>query len=63
MKFILRPNWYRILRIGDGAYLSLVTANEDESFLTILEQTTFKDILAKGDIAYNEQFLPFPQCF
>ena len=26
-------------------------------------QTTFENILAKGEIAHNEQFLLWPQCF
>ena len=27
------------------------------------QQTTFENILGKGEIARNEQFLLFPQCF
>ena len=28
-----------------------------------LEQTAFENIVGKGEIARNEQFLLFPQCF
>ena len=31
--------------------------------LTHQEQTTFENILGNGEIARNEQFLLFPQCF
>ena len=31
--------------------------------LTILEQMTFENIVAKGEIAYNEQFIHLPKCF
>ena len=27
------------------------------------QQTAFKNIVGKGEIAHNEQFLLFPQCF
>ena len=27
------------------------------------QQTAFENMLGKGKIAYNEQFLLFPQCF
>ena len=27
------------------------------------QQTAFEDIVGKGEIARNEQFLVFPQCF
>ena len=27
------------------------------------QQTAFENIVAKGEIAHNEQFLLFPQCF
>ena len=27
------------------------------------QQTAFKNIVEKGEIAHNEQFLLFPQCF
>ena len=27
------------------------------------QQTAFKNIVGKEEIARNEQFLPFPQCF
>ena len=27
------------------------------------QQTAFEDIVDKGEIAHNEQFLLFPQCF
>ena len=27
------------------------------------QQTTFENIVGKVEIAHNEQFLPFPQCF
>ena len=30
---------------------------------TYLQQTTFENIMAKGEIAHDEQFLHFPQCF
>ena len=32
-------------------------------FLTTLQQTTFEIIVAKGEIAHNEQFLHLLQCF
>ena len=28
-----------------------------------MQQTTFENIWAKGEIAHNEQFLNLPQCF
>ena len=28
-----------------------------------LQQTTFENTVAKGEIAHNEQFLHLPQCF
>ena len=28
-----------------------------------LQQMTFENIVAQGEIAHNEQFLIFPQCF
>ena len=31
--------------------------------LTHQQQTAFENIVGKGDIARNEQFLLFPQCF
>ena len=31
--------------------------------LTHQEQTTFENIVGKGEIAHNEQFLLLPQCF
>ena len=31
--------------------------------LTHLQQTTFENIVTKGEIAQNEQFLLLPQCF
>ena len=31
--------------------------------LTHQHQTTFENIMGKGEIARNEQFLLFPQCF
>ena len=33
------------------------------SFLTHQQQTAFEKIVRKGEIARNEQFLLFPQCF
>ena len=33
------------------------------SFLTPLQQTTFENIVAKGESAHDEQFLLFPQYF
>ena len=33
------------------------------SFLTHQQQTAFENIVGKGEIAHNEQFLLFPQCF
>ena len=30
---------------------------------THLQQTTFENIMAKGEIAHDEQFPLFPQCF
>ena len=32
-------------------------------FVTPLQQTTFEDILTKGEVAQYEQFLLLPQCF
>ena len=31
--------------------------------LTYQQQTAFENIVGKGEIAHNEQFLLFPQCF
>ena len=31
--------------------------------MTHQQQTAFENIVGKGEIARNEQFLPFPQCF
>ena len=31
--------------------------------LTHLQQIAFENIVGKGEIAHNEQFLLFPQCF
>ena len=35
----------------------------DTDILTYQQQTAFKNIVGKGEIARNEQFLLFPQCF
>ena len=32
-------------------------------FFTCLQYKSFKNTVGKGEIARNEQFLPFPQCF
>ena len=34
-----------------------------DTHLTHQQQTTFENIVGKGEIARNEQFLLFPQCF
>ena len=45
------------------------TCNETERFpthrhfLMPLQQTTFENIVAKGEIAHDEQFLLLQQCF
>ena len=31
--------------------------------MTYQQQTAFKNVVGKGDIAHSEQFLLFPQCF
>ena len=31
--------------------------------MTHMQQTTFENIVTRGDIAHNEQFLILPQCF
>ena len=38
-------------------YLYLLLQNWDQ------QQTAFKNIMGKEEIAHNEQFLLFPQCF
>ena len=35
----------------------------NRSFVTQLQQTPFKRIVAKGEVAHNEHFLFLPQCF
>ena len=34
-----------------------------DTHLTYQQQTAFENIVEKGEIAHNEQFLIFPQCF
>ena len=57
LEFIL--HWFcpRILSFGSSLY-SIHTL-----ILTYQQQTTFENIVGKEEIARNEQFLLFPQCF
>ena len=41
-------------------YLNFPTCNH---ILTCLQQTTFENIVAKGECSHDEQFLHLPQCF
>ena len=50
--------FYRVIRFVD--HLTLYSIN---THLTHQQQTAFENIVGKGEIARNEQFLLFPQCF
>ena len=43
--------------------LTLYSIDTRFKFLTHHQQTTFEDTVGKGEIARNEQFLLFLQCF
>ena len=54
------PGIHATLLVGNNFYL---THSHTMTLLTPLGNKPFENTVGKGEIARNEQFLPFPQCF